>query len=343
MDIKKDIYLIKNKINGKLYVGQSVDYKHRWEQHVSAARHEPRCVIDQAIKKYGENNFELEELYHQISNYNHMEKELIQSYNSLIPNGYNVSLGGSEAGIGIQHPRAKLKTQEDLELLIDFIRNSKYNFNTIAELFNISPATVSDINNGRYYRQDNLEYPLRLSRYDVEKIKQITYSLKYELDKTLIDIAKEYKIDMSYLNDINQGRSRYRSYLQYPLRSGKITNAGCRYILEIIDDLQHTSLSQDDIARKYNVSKNTVSQINLGKSYSQPNINYPIRKNHSGWIHTTFSPEEIAEIENLLENTNMSQLAISRQVGCASSTINNINQGHIKKYYNPNKKYPLRK
>ena len=48
------IYLITNTINGKYYVGQSVDILNRWQQHEYA---EAKSLLYEEIKKYGLINF----------------------------------------------------------------------------------------------------------------------------------------------------------------------------------------------------------------------------------------------------------------------------------------------
>lgn len=342
--MKKDIYKITNLKNGKIYIGQSVNASHRWEQHVSASKHNPRCVIDQAIAKYGQENFSII-IIERTENFDEAEKRYIEEFNCRVPNGYNVTEGGQSSGVGINNEHANFKTQEQLNAVVDLIRNSSLNFETIAKMVGCSSAVISAINLGKSYFQEELEYPLRESRYDEEKFKQLVYSLKYELDKTMGDIAKEYDIDISNLNNINQGRIRWRSWLQYPLRQGKIYNPGCRYILEIIDLLKNSNKTQTEIAKQFNISKNTVSQINLGKSYAQEGVDYPIRKDYHacGTRKHTLTPNEVREIEQLLQTTDISCTKIAEKYEISASIIRNINNGNVKKYYNPKLTYPLRK
>lgn len=56
------IYKITNTINGKIYIGQTVQsIKNRWKQHVNEAYAEAKCAhLHAAIRKYGENNFNIE-------------------------------------------------------------------------------------------------------------------------------------------------------------------------------------------------------------------------------------------------------------------------------------------
>ena len=135
------------------------------------------------------------------------------------------------------------KTEEELEEVTDLIRNSKLNFETIASMYGCSQTIISAINVGKSYFRDELEYPLREYFLTEEKFKQLVYSLKYELDKTLRDIAEEYNLNISHLNDINQGRVRWKSWL-YPLREGKVYNVGRREIREIIRLLAETNIHQ---------------------------------------------------------------------------------------------------
>lgn len=87
------IYKIENLINHKIYIGQSVEIEHRFQRHKCA---QDDYVIHKALRKYGIENFSftiieecLPELLDEKENY------WIAYYNSLIPNGYNMILGGN--------------------------------------------------------------------------------------------------------------------------------------------------------------------------------------------------------------------------------------------------------
>jgi group I intron endonuclease len=58
------IYAIRNQIDGKIYVGSSVDMQHRFGQHLGALRNNKHHNIhfQRAWNKYGEENFEFEVL-----------------------------------------------------------------------------------------------------------------------------------------------------------------------------------------------------------------------------------------------------------------------------------------
>ena len=89
------IYLITNKINGKKYVGQTLcnDINDRWKQHRSK-KSIGRC-LKAAYIKYGIENFKFQIIcicFDEDSN--KLEIEYIKKYNTISPNGYNLSSGG---------------------------------------------------------------------------------------------------------------------------------------------------------------------------------------------------------------------------------------------------------
>ena len=51
-----------------------------------------------------------------------------------------------------------------------------------------------------------------------------------------------------------------------------------RKLPEIIKDLQENKLTIQEISMKYDLSRNSISNINLGNTYFNKNIDYPIRK-----------------------------------------------------------------
>lgn len=92
------LYRITNKINGKIYIGQTVQPNKRWNQHKNDAAH-PTMIIHHAIKKYGNDAFEFEVIAgcKTWDDANETETLLVTQYNSRVPNGYNVALGGITA------------------------------------------------------------------------------------------------------------------------------------------------------------------------------------------------------------------------------------------------------
>lgn len=93
------IYKIKNKINSKEYIGQtSSTLEKRMYGHKVAPS--GASAIHDAIKKYGEDSFLIEEIDRAScqEDLDNLEIHYIQKYNTLAPNGYNLKTGGKNGG-----------------------------------------------------------------------------------------------------------------------------------------------------------------------------------------------------------------------------------------------------
>lgn len=341
--VKKDIYIITNDINSKVYIGQTVNPKQRWSQYKCQVRRNPNAqVITRAMDKYGIEHFTMSVLEEKVINYDEREQYWIQKYNSLVPNGYNVAIGGSSSGVGINSPVAKIKDEDTLYELIDEVIQNEIPLTKLSKKYGISFAQLESLNKGLSYRVEGLNYPLRpIKRHSKEKIDQLIYALQYELDKSMADLSKEYGIEKSCVNDINQGRMWHKDYLTYPLRLGKMKKAELIHP-QIQQQLMETKIPQKEIAKAFGVSQNIVSEINQGKRAFNKDLTYPLRINNP-LFHTTLSPDIVKEIFNLLENSNKSLKEIGEIYEVSASVIAGINSGRTKKYRDESKSYPIRK
>lgn len=343
--MKKDIYVIRNTVNDKVYVGQAKNAAERWLKHLSAARRGYNYVISKAMRKHGIQNFYYQILEYQVENYDERECYWIEKLCSRVPNGYNVTPGGSSGKCGIDHPLSTFDSLEDVLVVIDALQNSKLSMQKIAEQIGCAESVISQINLGATYRVPSIDYPIRKTRYESELIKQIHYSLQYESDKSMPRIAKEYHVDLSQINLINQGRLHALPGKSYPLRSGCPFSLNKDKVDDIITALQNSEEQMKDIARHYNVSQTFISGINKGNLYRRDDISYPIRQTYQGFGNkrVCFSPDELIEIKKDLRSTSKSIRAIAKEHETSYQTIMNINNGTILKYHNNKDRYPLRK
>ena len=94
------LYKITNLINGKIYIGQTIEPTKRWHQHKRDAA-DPKVPFHFAIKKYGNHNFEFEVIASckAWEDANYIETLLVTQYDSFVANGkgYNATLGGMNA------------------------------------------------------------------------------------------------------------------------------------------------------------------------------------------------------------------------------------------------------
>jgi len=102
------IYKIFNKINGKIYIGQTIQkLSRRLAKHIR----ENTYPVQRALNKYGINSFDISITDTAESNKILSEKERywIKFYNSQSPNGYNLTIGGEGVVSPSQEVREKLR------------------------------------------------------------------------------------------------------------------------------------------------------------------------------------------------------------------------------------------
>ena len=111
------IYRIINLKNNKQYIGQTIQtLETRKQKHISSSRNDKQLnysAIARAIRKYGEDSFRFEILEEDIDEKDLDLKEIyyIQKYNTLAPNGYNITTGGKR---GVKNTSIKNEEIENL-------------------------------------------------------------------------------------------------------------------------------------------------------------------------------------------------------------------------------------
>ena len=89
------IYILKNKVNGKCYVGQTIQsVKKRINNHMYTCRHKNNMPISRAINKYGMENFEVLSFCVDDLLLDEEEVRVIRALDS-IEHGYNLETGGN--------------------------------------------------------------------------------------------------------------------------------------------------------------------------------------------------------------------------------------------------------
>ena len=123
--MKNTVYTITNVINGKLYIGSSINYKKRKLKHLchlrSGKHHSP--ILQTAYNKYGEESFIFNAIEHSIDPKNMLERE--QHYIDTLKPYYNCSpTAGSP--LGVKHTDEARKNMSNAHLkLTEKQRNHK--------------------------------------------------------------------------------------------------------------------------------------------------------------------------------------------------------------------------
>jgi group I intron endonuclease len=96
------VYLVTNKLNGKKYVGKTIQKPdHRWNCHKALARNGSATLLHKALRKYSSSAFEFEVIFEgKASELDAAEKHFIDLHHSFVDSGcgYNLTLGG-EGGV----------------------------------------------------------------------------------------------------------------------------------------------------------------------------------------------------------------------------------------------------
>ena len=99
--MQAQVYLVSNKLNGKQYVGQTIN------PHLPIGHGR---IMKSAYKLHGKDNFDYEPLCTSIENratLNAIERFWIAVLDTVVPNGYNIELGGSEGSTWTEERRRK--------------------------------------------------------------------------------------------------------------------------------------------------------------------------------------------------------------------------------------------
>ena len=266
---KGTIYKIVNKQNNKVYIGQTTKSPFsRLAEHYKYSK--TGCVQDglhRDLALYGVCNFSIEIVEEDIplSKLDEREIHYIAKFNSFTPNGYNLTRGGQ-----YENRHTKL-TETDVRYIIKRIKEGAA-FKDLADTFNVNYSTISDINCGDTWFFADETYPIRQQTGAKKNFPNSDILKMYSLLKSgysLTYVSKEFNTSVQTIRRINLGEIYAQEGVTYPISNLSRKNLSNDVLQDICYDLENTTLSYNDIARKYNVDRHTVSCINNGSRYLQ--------------------------------------------------------------------------
>lgn len=182
------IYIIRNTVNSKVYVGQTtVSIKLRFQNHLSAARCGEDYVIGKAIRKYGEDKFYVKLLEECLeSELNEREIYWIKFFNSTNNKyGYNMSIGGNVT---------RTTRELDVNNIIKMF-NSGVPAYKIANILHVATSKITTI-----LKTSNINYGLIL-----QKTNNLEESMIIDLyldGYSTVDISKKFNKNKSTIRRI---------------------------------------------------------------------------------------------------------------------------------------------
>jgi len=161
------IYIIKNTINNKVYIGQTRNsVNQRWSEHLRHAKYGNQ-VINRAMRKHGVDKFYVETLeICDVKVLDEREIYYIDLYDSTDKSkGYNVSIGGNT-------PRFKREVLSISELLNLYVKE-KFTLEEIANKFNVSRYIIStELKNAGISIRNRHQSAEKVSKINVTLIKE---------------------------------------------------------------------------------------------------------------------------------------------------------------------------
>ena len=182
------IYIIRNKINDKVYIGQTtMSVADRFRHHLSSKpeSHHYQAILC-AIRAHGRENFWVETLEEGITTHeelDRLEEEYIRKYNSLKPGGYNLCPGGQQ-----WRNSARANVEPDMGIVSDYLKG--LSTRAVAEKHRCSTNKVKyHVRKAGYdLRPKNNEYSSHASELTVDRLREL-YLDQGLTDKAIADLA----------------------------------------------------------------------------------------------------------------------------------------------------------
>lgn len=219
------IYCFTNKINGKKYIGQTINPKQRYNNHMCDIYKQNRAgynsPLARAMRKYGKENFSYEVLAKDINDIdilNILEKEYIEKYKSLTTqHGYNILEGGLNASKPKSLESRKKMSQKKGSLSEDEViqlRIAYKNHESPSKIYNeqykdkMHYNSFLNIWSGKRYAHILPDYidNGRMTKISLEQAEEIRK--RYKEEKTSYKkLAKDYNVDPSTIGSIVKGKT----------------------------------------------------------------------------------------------------------------------------------------
>lgn len=196
------IYKATNKINGKIYIGQTLDFKRRKSEHLSAKNGvHAKCIFHKAIQKYGKENFEWEiiDTCQTLDESLFLESLYIAQYNSCTfmknSKGYNI--------VYTQHDNMRYVHNCQKVISYDLAGNFIKVFDSYEQAgreLNCQPPNISKCvmgerksTGGYQFKPYKKNFPKKISPYKTNE-QEAKYKAVYQYDKSFSFVKKHHSL-----------------------------------------------------------------------------------------------------------------------------------------------------
>ena len=196
------IYKITNLQNNKIYIGKTTTcIQERFSKHIYEAN-TPNTkgymfILHKAFRKYGINNFNIEQI-EEIDNFLLNDREIywINFYNSMIPNGYNMTFGGEGS------------TKINYKLVYD-LWDSGQSISQIASILNHSITQLKIILSSykNFNNEENNKRTINATKKQVGQYDKNTNEL-IKIHDSIKDAAAAVNVDRSCISRCCSGKKK---------------------------------------------------------------------------------------------------------------------------------------
>ena len=294
------IYLLRNEIDGKIYIGQSTNLSKRKRQHKNLLNNNKHFNehLQKAYNKYG-NVFKFEIIeYCSIDELDNREMYWINKFNTTNKKyGYNILNGGTQFKKHSQESIDKIQKAnqgQNNKLTINDVVNiknelvEKYDIISLAKKYNVCKATISKIgtcknwswvepklNNKLLNRKENEINLIKTEWNKCKNASEISRNTGISLKRICLVLNKEIKdknkekIDkkMQIINDYENGLSKSEIIKKYNI--GKTTyvriisdiyNKNRNDLINKVVEMKKKGISTKEIANELNINPSTVNR-----------------------------------------------------------------------------------
>lgn len=163
-------------------------------------------------------------------------------------------------------------------------------YGIIEEFYILEETSIENLNNREqywieYYDLNNREKGYNIAeggngakvprKFTEEQAIEIANIIKNNKTIRFEELAQKYNCSLGTIQKINQGSNGYRfAQFTYPIRTtdeSRVLRAVLddNIIQSILNDLKNTNMTMVEIGEKYNLCRNTISDINKGKKQPQ--------------------------------------------------------------------------
>lgn len=266
------IYIIKNIINNKFYIGQTNNPKLRWSQHKSNAKYNRgHQVITRAISKHGVDNFTFEVIAscNSQEDADKLEEETILQHESRDPHkGYNIAAGGNTTP---RTPEILKKISDGLKKFYETNHNHLKGKKLSEEWkSNIAKSSLGKPGANCGKKFDN-NWKLKISKSQIGKERKNARRFSEDVEKEICKLYVYEKRSMYFLGKkFNCNRTLIDDILQRNNVQKRISNRinsknlfSLEQEMSICEEYKLGNISRSALAKKFGCSKTTIREILL--------------------------------------------------------------------------------